>query len=116
MPKIDLEWGSMAFTELKGPDPPFLLLHGTGCDTADWMKTIQAIEGKRQIVCVDFRGHGQSSDSRLPFTLQDLSVDVIALVNHLKISAPILVGHSLGGMVAMDVAQKGLETRGLILL
>lgn len=116
MPKIDLEWGSMAFTEFKGPDPPFLFLHGTGCDTADWMKTIQAIEGTCQIISVDFRGHGQSSVSRQPFTLQDLSNDVVALVNHLKISAPILVGRSLGGMVAMDVAQKGLKTSGLILL
>jgi pimeloyl-ACP methyl ester carboxylesterase len=51
-----------------------------------------------------------------PFTLTDLATDIIILSEHLGLRQPVLVGHSLGGMVAMVVAQKVLRLGALVLI
>jgi pimeloyl-ACP methyl ester carboxylesterase len=65
---------------------------------------------------MDFRGHGRSDVTDQPFTVKDLSDDIAALLGALKIEEAILVGHSLGGMLAMDVAARTTLACALVLL
>lgn len=113
---IAMPWGKMAYHDSGGPRPPLLFLHGTGCDASDWMPVTERLLGKRRFITLDFRGHGQSSVPTQPFTLSNLAEDLIHLANHLKLHELVIIGHSLGGMVAMEVARRSLSVVGLVLL
>ncbi len=109
-------WGEMAYFDSGGLEQPLLFLHGTGCDASDWTPVIERLRGKQRCLALDFRGHGRSSVPTKPFTLGSLANDVLHLVDHLGIQEWMIVGHSLGGMVAMEVARRSSCVVGLVLL
>lgn len=109
-------WGNLAYTDSGSSGYPVVFLHGSGCDPKDWQPVIQALPVEVRKVVVDFRGHGQSDVPVSPFTIGDLAADVVCVMSHLKLAKPLIVGHSLGGMVAMCVARGCDNVGGLILL
>ena len=113
---LQTSWGEMAYANSGGSGSTLLFLHGTGCDSTDWLSVIDNLPQNHQSITVDFRGHGKSSVPTEPFTLQDLAFDVIHLINSLGLQELILVGHSLGGMVAISVANQCPQVAGLVLL
>lgn len=116
MKYLQMPWGAMAFSDNGGVGPPLVLLHGTFCDAADWEGVVAALPAQTRVVNVEFRGHGLSDTPPAPFSGHDLAADVSALLAHLQLDNAILVGHSLGGMVAMLVAQRSNAVAGLVLL
>ena len=116
MTTITTDWGKMAYLDSGGPGHPLLFLHGTGCDASDWVSVVERLQGKWCCITLDFRGHGQSSVPTQPFTLGSLADDVLHLTDFLEIQELVIVGHSLGGMVAMEVAQRSSCVVGLVLL
>lgn len=113
---LTTNWGKMAYSDTDGSGKPLLFLHGTGCDSADWTSVTEKLPQNQRLITVDFRGHGQSSVPTEPFTLANLSDDVLHLINTIGIQEVVLVGHSLGGMVAMEVAKRSSCIAGLVLL
>lgn len=109
-------WGKMAYSDTGGTGIPLLFLHGTGCDSEDWQTVIDILPSSHRCIILDFRGHGKSSTPTEPFTLTNLSNDVLKLTDYIEIDKFILVGHSLGGMVAMDAARCSSSIAGLVLL
>ena len=116
MGTVETDWGRMTYTDSSGPGHSLLFLHGTGCDSSDWKSIIEQLPRHQRYITLDFRGHGQSSVPTEPFTLANLADDVLHLVNAIGIQEVILVGHSLGGMVAMEVARRSSCIAGLVLL
>jgi 3-oxoadipate enol-lactonase len=123
MPTLDFPWGRMAYTNSgQGAGRTVVFLHGSGCDSADWAGVLACLPPATRRLCLDFRGHGASDAPAVPFSLGDLAGDVLALVERLGLEAPLLVGHSLGGMVALEAARwkaaSGATARlaGLVLL
>lgn len=110
------DWGEMAYTDSDGTSTPLLFLHGTGCDSADWKAVAERLPQNQRYITPDFRGHGQSSTPNKPFTLANLADDILHLVDFISIQKVILVGHSLGGMVAMEAARRSSNVIGLVLL
>lgn len=86
---------------------PTLLLHGWAASmyTYRYLMPVLADEGRR-VVALDFRGHGLSEKptARGAYTLQALMEDVLALLDALQWPAVDLVGHSMGGAVALHIA------------
>ncbi|MDE0634322.1 MAG: alpha/beta hydrolase [Candidatus Poribacteria bacterium] len=113
---LTTDWGEMAYSDTGGSGKSLLFLHGTGCDSADWTSVTEKLPQNQRLITFDFRGHGQSSVPTEPFTLTHLANDVLHLVNSIGIQEVILVGHSLGGMVAMEVAKRSSCVAGLVLL
>ena len=111
-----LPWGKMAYRDKGHTGRPLVLLHGTGCDSGDWHKVSKLLPPDQRIIRLDFRGHGKSGIPKERFTIQDLAGDVLALLKHLKIDNAVAMGHSLGGMVAMEVASRTDRIIGLVLL
>ena len=113
---LRMDWGALYYEHRIGSEPPLVLLHGTGCDIRDWDQTIRAMPEERSLVSIDLRGHGCSDVPTEPFTLEDLAGDTLHLLEHLGYDRYWLVGHSLGGMVAMAAARRSPAVRGLVLL
>ncbi|GHG59431.1 3-oxoadipate enol-lactonase [Alishewanella longhuensis] len=88
----------------QGEGEAVLLLHGLGSCAEHWWLQMQALSADYQVIAADFRGHGQSSPSAQPFTMQQLAADMLALLTHLEIKRCQVVGFSLGGMVAFELA------------
>ncbi len=108
--------GELAYHDSGNLPSPLIFLHGTGCDASDWMSVTDALPRNQRCIALDFRGHGQSPVPTQPFTLTDLAEDVLHLVDNLRLQGLVIVGHSLGGMVAMEVAQRSSRVIGLVLL
>ncbi len=111
-----MSWGQMAYHDSGHQLPPLIFLHGTGCEASDWLPVTNGLPHNQRFITLNFRGHGQSTVPTQPFTLTDLAEDVLHLVNHLNLQESVIVGHSLGGMVAMAVAQRSSRIIGLVLL
>ncbi len=116
MPNLTCAWGTMAYADAGGSGRPLLFLHGSGCDSEDWSAVIAELPPGARWLTMDFRGHGASDAPGLDLTLDGLADDVLALVGHLDLHDVVLVGHSLGGCVAMLAAQRSARVTALILL
>jgi N-formylmaleamate deformylase len=89
-----------------GAQPPLVLLHGLTGSGACWTPLARALEGEYDVVMPDARGHGNSSAPLHRYRYDDLAGDVIGLIRGLRLTAPILLGHSMGGMTAAVVASR----------
>ncbi|WP_193103969.1 alpha/beta fold hydrolase [Brachybacterium sp. FME24] len=98
---LDLPDQRIAYLDVgQSHSPPLVLLHGGAVDKRMWHPQLDAFPDHRLIV-PDARGHGESSDAQAPYRLGD---DVVALLDALEIERAVLVGVSMGGGTACDVA------------
>lgn len=97
-----------------GDKPPLVLLHGLTGDGACWSPLARALESDFDVIMPDARGHGESSKPLDGYTYEDHARDVIELIELLELAAPILLGHSMGGMTAAVVASQ-MPLRALVL-
>jgi len=88
---------------VEGQGPPLLLLHGLGGSQDDWRRQVPAFAQRYRVIVPDLRGFGDS-ERREPFTVQQHARDVAALLGALGIPRAHVVGLSMGGAVAMELA------------
>ncbi len=99
-----------------GNKPPLILLHGLMANGACWTDVAQALEDEYDVIMPDARGHGKSSVPHEGYQYETLANDVVDLIEALRLSFPIVMGHSMGGMTAALLAsQKRKPLRGIIL-
>ena len=90
--------------QLEGSGTYLVLMHGWGVDLSTFNNLVERLKAYYTILTFDFLGFGDSSMPTSPLTLKDY-VDVTrALIKELKISNPIILGHSFGGRVAIKYA------------
>lgn len=100
-----------------GDKPPVVLLHGLTANGACWTPLARALEDACDVVMPDARGHGRSGAPADVYRYDDLAADVVGLLDALGITAPVLLGHSMGGMTAAVVASRNpRRLQGLILV
>ncbi|MGQ0586823.1 MAG: alpha/beta fold hydrolase [Gammaproteobacteria bacterium] len=95
--------GARLYYQLAGSGPPLVLLHGLGASGLDWEYQVPEFSKHFRVVVPDFRGHG-ASDRTGDYSVQRFADDTWRLLDRLRIAAPTLVGHSMGGAVAMQMA------------
>ncbi len=83
-----------------------ILLHGWGGDREYWKNQVAAFAGDYRIVALDQAGHGESRTGRKESTVNALAADVEVVVKDLGLKRVILVGHSMGGPVALAAAKR----------
>ena len=104
------------YTRTGGSKPPLILLHGLMTSGVCWTGLARVLEKEYDVIMPDARGHGNSSVPEFGYRYDDHANDVIGLINFLRLPAPILLGHSMGGMTAAVVAsRKPNLLRGLVL-
>jgi pimeloyl-ACP methyl ester carboxylesterase len=100
----------------RGSGPALLLLHGLGCDHTTWDPVIDALAKRYTVIAPDFLGHGQSDKPRADYSLGGFANGMRDLLTILGIDRVTVVGHSLGGGVAMQFAYQFPERTERVLL
>ena len=96
---------------------PVVLLHGGTGSRRDWERTASLLSERHVVVAVDMIGFGDSDRPRGRYTYRRLADSVVCAMDDLAIDGAHLVGHSLGGRVALDVARSRPErTRCLVMI
>jgi len=83
---------------------PLLLLHGFGSSTRDWQYQLDDFAQCYRVVTLDLRSYGQTDHPPAPYSIQQMSEGVFALVNYLEIPGFHLLGYSKSGAVALQFA------------
>jgi len=98
--------GINLYFETHGAGRPMILLHG-GLGSGEMFGPILPALGERhQVIAVDLQGHGRTADIDRPIDIRLMADDIAALIDHLGLDKPDLVGYSLGGGVALLTAVK----------
>jgi pimeloyl-ACP methyl ester carboxylesterase len=88
----------------RGRGEPLLLIHGLGCSGADWAFQVAALEHRFRLIIPDLPGSGHSPPPRNEYTIAGFANAMWRLMDHLQIPRPNIVGFSLGGAVALEMA------------
>ena len=88
----------------RGRGEPVLLIHGLGSCGRDWALQVPALEKRFQTIVPDLPGCGHSKPWRDRYSIQGFAKSLWALLDHLEIAAPNIVGFSLGGAVGLEMA------------
>jgi pimeloyl-ACP methyl ester carboxylesterase len=97
--------GLRMYYEVHGSGEPVVLLHGAFMTiTNNWAGWIDELAKTRKVIAVELQGHGRTADISRELSNQNHADDVAALLKYLKISRADLIGYSMGGGVAMQVA------------
>lgn len=116
MPIINVN-GADLYYEAHGTGEPVLLIHGLGSSTRDWDPQIPALAKQFQVIAFDVRGHGRSSKPKQRYSVKLFSDDAAALIRQLGIAPAHVVGISMGGMIAFQLAVDAPElVRSLVIV
>ena len=81
-----------------------LFIHGYGCNSKYWWAQLQHFSKNYRVISIDIGGHGQSGTNRDDYTMANFGADVVAVMNQENIEQSYLIGHSMGGPVALEAA------------
>lgn len=109
--------GIGTYYERRGAGPPVVFVHAGVLDHHTWEPQVDALAPEYETVVYDLRGHGRTGGSdRSPYSAALFAADLAALLDALDLERPVIVGHSLGGLVAQTFAATHPDrVRGLVL-
>lgn len=99
-----------------GEGDPLLLLHGEYLSHSVWRGQINGFANRFHVVTCDLRGHGESSVTRDPYSVALMAEDVLRLMDRLGFERVMLCGHSLGGLIALELALRYPDRLGALVL
>ena len=88
------------FYRVQGKGQPIIIIHGIFGSSDNWLSITKKLSVNHQLYLVDLRNHGNSPKSDI-FTYESMSDDLLEFINDHSIQDPIIIGHSMGGKVAM---------------
>ena len=98
--------GINLYFETRGSGRPLILLHG-GLGSGEMFGPVLGLLAERhKVIAVDLQGHGRTADIDRPIDIKLMADDIAALIDHLGLDRPDIVGYSLGGGVAFQAAAK----------
>lgn len=97
--KINSE--TIAYTDEGDGDKTLLFVHGLSSNLDSWKKNIKGLRSDFRTISIDLPGYGKSSRSKTDYSLAEYAGMLIDVVDQLNLKNVILVGHSMGGQIAM---------------
>lgn len=95
----------------------YVLIHGVGANRRFFSAVFDHLAKHARVLNPDLRGHGESDKPEQPYTMETYADDLDFLVKELKLDNIIVIGHSMGGNIALEFASRHPELiRGLVLL
>ncbi|MEL7296641.1 MAG: alpha/beta hydrolase [Pseudomonadota bacterium] len=111
---LKIAYQSAGFHRVSSPAnsrPVVVLVHGWSCNMDFWREQTSALaDAGYRAIQLDLAGHGQSESGRETWRVADFGNDVAAVITHLSIDKAVVVGHSMGGLVALQTAAQLPDT------
>jgi len=85
--------------------PTLALIHGWGCDRGDFDAVTDHLPAGFRVLAIDLAEHGESRSTRDVWTMEEFALDVAAVLEAEAVARCVVVGHSLGGAVAVEVGR-----------
>lgn len=89
-----------------GRGEPVIMIHGGLANSNYWGHQVRALQSRYRVIVMDSRGHGRSSRDAQAYGYDLMALDVIALMDYLKIGKAAIVGWSDGAIIGLDIAMK----------
>ncbi|OGQ82204.1 MAG: hypothetical protein A3F90_10210 [Deltaproteobacteria bacterium RIFCSPLOWO2_12_FULL_60_19] len=105
MPNVKLPTGVDLYYESHGQGEPLILVPSTAYSCEVWKPSQMPLAQSLHLVIHDPRGCGRSVARQNVYTIEQMGADIVALMDHLKIPSAHLLGHSMGGRIALAAAQ-----------
>ena len=105
MPNVKLPTGVDLYYESHGRGEPLILVPSTAYSGEVWKPAQMPLSESLNLIIHDPRGCGRSVAKQNVYTIEQMAADIVALMDHLKISAAHLLGHSMGGRIALAATQ-----------
>ena len=116
MPIADIE-NLKIYYEIIGQGQPLVMIRGVGSNVDHWYEQVPALSKKYQLLVFDNRGIARSSDPGGSLSIKDMAADTVALMEAVGIKKAHILGYSMGGMIAQELALAYPEKiNGLVLV
>lgn len=103
---ISLNDINIHYKEYGKGDKTLVFIHGWGCDLNAWKYQFDYFKDQYQIVFIDLPGYGQSDKTEKEYTIDFFAQSVLRIINDLQIRNPVLIAHSMGLPVAIQVLKQ----------
>jgi pimeloyl-ACP methyl ester carboxylesterase len=110
MEKLTRDGVALAYEEAGTGDPPFLFVHGWCGNHTSFAAQVDHFRPDHRVIAVDLRGHGASDTPQQDYTLAGFVDDLVWLCDQLGVSKPVVIGHSMGGNIALELAVRHPES------
>jgi pimeloyl-ACP methyl ester carboxylesterase len=94
------------YYEIHGQGPPLVLLHGAYMTIDAMGPLVPGLAGTRRVIAVEQQGHGRTADIDRPITYEQMADDTAGLLRHLEVETADVVGYSMGGGIALQLAMR----------
>lgn len=112
-----LDGARVHYKSLGASGPALVFVHGWSCELGFWREQVPALAGRARLVLVDLPGHGASDKPELAYTPRLFGRAVVAVLDAAGVERAVLVGHSLGALVARHVLELAPErVSGLVVV
>ncbi len=85
-----------------GKGSAIVLLHGFLENSSMWNAVVNILSEKNRVICIDLLGHGKTENRGYIHTMEDQAEMVKDVLNHLRLKKYVLIGHSMGGYIALE--------------
>jgi pimeloyl-ACP methyl ester carboxylesterase len=116
MKKLNKNGATLAYQDRGAASRAIVFIHGLGFDHSTFAPQIEFFSRTHRVIAVDLRGHGASDVGKLDYAMPVFAEDIAWLCAQLNLVRPVVVGHSMGGNVALTLAALYPEVPASILL
>ena len=113
---LERDGAALWFDDEGEGDPPLLFVHGFACDHTHFAPQIDRFAPRHRVVAVDLRGHGRSGAPQQEYTIEGYADDLAFLCRQLGLARPVVVGHSMGGLVTAVLGRRHPEVPGGLMI
>lgn len=108
---------TLRFDEAGEGDPAIVFVHGWCCSRDNWRQQVAHFSRSHRVIALDQRGHGESDKPDQDYTIDGFVEDLAWFIGDRGLDRPVVVGHSMGGAIAMNLARKHPQlTRGVVMV
>jgi pimeloyl-ACP methyl ester carboxylesterase len=108
--------GLNLYYELHGSGPPLMLIAGLASDSQSWLPVIEDLSSQYKLILPDNRGTGRTKPMEVVSSISLMADDLAALIKHLELKNVHVMGHSMGGFIAIDLAARYPELLDKLIL